>query len=101
MGKLTSLNRTVLYHRYATAKDCFDGGGYADFEVHGYLIKYQWFGMTWYRIKVYKPRVSGIWDGCYRSRDKLKSYASAVRQELKRLLYEYKYYGDSKRSTGN
>lgn len=96
MGKLTSLNRTTIYHRYAVAKACFVGSGYADLEVHGYLIKYQWLGMTWYRIKVYKPHVSGIWDGCYRSRDQLKSYASAVRQELKRLLYEYKYHGSTK-----
>ena len=91
MGKLTSLNRTIIYHRYAVAKSCFDGRDYTDFEVHGYLIKYQWFGMTWYRIKVYKPHISGIYDGCCTSRDKLRSYANAIRQELKRLLYIYKY----------
>ena len=98
MGKLTSLNRTIVYHRYATAKACYDGRGYTDFDIHGYLIKYQWLGMTWYRIKIYRPRVRGMEDGCFYSRSKLKTYASAIRQELKRLLYTYKY-GDTKRSS--
>ena len=96
MGKLTSLNRTTLYHRFAVARNCFDGAGYTDFEVHGYLIKYQWLGITWYRIKIYRPRVRGDWGGCYSSRWRLKSYANVIRQELKRLLYEYKYGGNTK-----
>lgn len=85
------MKRTILYHRYAVAKDCFDGRGYTNFEVHGYCIKYQWLGMTWYRIKIYRPRVRGVIDGCVYSNAKLGSYAGYVRQELKRLLYTYKY----------
>lgn len=90
--------RTIIIRRYAEAKACYDGRGYTDFRVDGMVIKYQWLGVTWYRIKVYRPRVRGIDDGCFSSRAKLKSYASAIRQELKRLLYEYKYgnYGNTK-----
>lgn len=90
------LKRTIIYHRYATAKSCFDGRGYTDFTVNGYLVKFEWLGMTWYRIKIYKPRVAGIEDGCIYSRNKLRSYASAIREELKRLLYQYKYHGSTK-----
>ena len=85
------IKRTIIYHRWAEAKNCYDGRGYTDFTVNGYLVKFEWLGMRWYRIKIYKPRVAGIEDGCFSSRAKLKSYASAVRKELKRLLYQHKY----------
>lgn len=86
-----SHKRTIILQRYAIAKSCYDGRGYTDFTVNGLLVKHQWLGMTWYRIKVYRPRVRGVEDGCFESRAKLKSYTSAIRQELKRLLYEHKY----------
>lgn len=85
------IKRTIIAKRHAIADNCFDGRGYSDFPVKGMLIKYQWLGLTWYRIKTYTPRVAGDYDGCYASRYKLRSYASAVRQELKQILYEYKY----------
>ena len=93
------IKRTIIYHRYATAKSCFDGRGYTDFDVHGYLIRYEWLSMTWYRIKIYKPRIRGCMDGCYSSRAKLHSYASAIRQELKRLLFKYKYGNTEQRGS--
>ena len=93
------IKRTIIYHRYATAKSCFDGRGYTDFDVHGYLIRYEWLSMTWYRIKIYKPRIRGCMDGCYSSRAKLSSYASAIRQELKRLLFKYKYGNTEQRGS--
>ena len=93
------IKRTIIYHRYATAKSCFDGRGYTDFDVHGYLIKYEWLSMTWYRIKIYKPRIRGCMDGCYSSRAKLSSYASAIRQELKRLLFKYKHGNTEQRGS--
>ena len=95
----SKLKRTIIYHRYATAKSCFDGRGYTDIDVHGYLVKYEWFGMTWYRIKIYKPHISGCMDGCYSSRAKLRSYASAIRQELKRLLFKYKHGNTEQRGS--
>ena len=74
-----------------TAYDCFDGRGYSDFVVTGLLMKYKWLGLTWYRIKIFKPHVSGMYDGCFATRAKLKSYAHAVRTILKQKLIEHKY----------
>lgn len=73
------------------AKDCFDGNGYSNFRVEGWLFKYEWLGLTWYHIKTYMPHVPGTWDGCYSTRYKLRTYRNVVRQELKRAAYELKY----------
>lgn len=85
------MKKEIIAKHKLIARDCFDGRGYSDFTVSGLLIKYKWLGLTWYRIKIFKPHVSGMYDGCFMTRAKLKSYAGAVRTILKQKLIEYRY----------
>lgn len=85
------IKREVISHCSAIAYDCFDGRGYSDFTVSGKLVKYTLWGFTWYRIKIFKPKVSGMYDGCFMTRAKLKAYANAIRTSLKEKLFEYRY----------
>lgn len=85
------MKKEIMAKHSLIARDCFDGRDYSDFTVSGMLIRYQLFGLTWYRIKIFKPHVSGVYDGCFMTRAKLKSYADAIKTHLKQKLFEYKY----------
>lgn len=85
------MKKEIISKCSLVAHDCFDGRDYSNFTVSGMLIKYGLFGLTWYRIKIFKPHVSGMYDGCFMTRAKLKSYANAVKIHLKQKLLEYKY----------
>lgn len=85
------MKKEIISKCNAVAHDCFDGRDYSDFTVTGMLIKYHLFGLTWYRIKIFKPRVAGMYDGCFTTRARLNSYANATKTHLKQNLFEYKY----------
>ena len=85
------IKKEIIAKQSLIARNCFNGHDYSDFTVSGMLIKYWLFGLTWYRIKIFKPRVSGMCDGCFMTRAKLKSYANAIKIHLKQKLFEHKW----------
>lgn len=87
------IKRTIIGEHHYTLERLFNGRDYSDFSVSGLLIKYELWGLTWYRIKIFKPRIHGVYDGCYSSRAKIKSVASQIKRSLKQNLYHYKYGG--------
>ena len=84
------MKKEIIAKQSLIARPCFVGRGYSNFTVTGMLIKYRLFGLTWYRIKIFKPHVSGVYDGCFTTRAKLKLYADDIKTHLKQKLFEHK-----------
>ena len=79
------MKKEIIAKQSLIARPCFVGRGYSNFTVTGMLIKYRLFGLTWYRIKIFKPHVS-----CFTTRAKLKLYADDIKTHLKQKLFEHK-----------
>ncbi len=85
------IEKSIIKKYTCTVKNCFIGNrDYKDLTVTAYIVRYSLWGLVWYKIKTYRPRIKGICDGHYYTQTALRNAASNCKEQCKCFLLELK-----------